>query len=622
MDYRNYFKFDLHIKVNMAKKSQVSIFIIMGLMIILVTGFFVFRNRQMTKIQYTSKIEETFSFSNIRVDASSYINLCIKESVVKAIEEKGVLLDEIAEYESLVSSKISECSEGLFAQLEKKGYEIVKGDIDIEFEIGSHTIYVGIFYPITIQNQNQKVIFEDFHYTFDRISRVKIPGGYAESDIKIFSTDQKAELIILQGTIITDEEGNPIEEIGLRIEDLHFDNLNNGAVVGKIIYEGTPDGAQFSQPVEISIEFRNEDIPEGYTEKNLYVSWWGDDFPIWWGLPTTIENNRAKAQLSHFTKISITYANQKSFTPSEYHDWLFYQRYSYCPEGSEFSYGCECGEEYWDYGIGIALRSNKDEIFFTDIRELERIFDSDDYISYISYGFNEDYNNCDEEKLCTKEGYLDEYGNACIGGNTWTQEGRCIYEEGIEQTLQDSLVMISANLDLSICQNESFGAHVYGCGICNPISPLINDYEGYCDCYDPLIIPSSGNHYFGWRDYRCIGGKIESPDTGYAMAVVLEGMGDSAMAEGFPIVYSRGNSAECKLIPYKDGKKIHQFTYFDSENNKHPAFGIKGMIAINNDGDPCAQCGVAWRYVGSEYKDILSSRGSGVVDYFTSHFSE
>ena len=76
------------------------------------------------------------------------------------------------------------------------------------------------------------------------------------------SADGKAQLVIPKGVKITDENGVPIDYLGIRVNDLHFDGLENKYSVGQTIYDHFPDGLIFSEPVKLSIEFREKDIPD------------------------------------------------------------------------------------------------------------------------------------------------------------------------------------------------------------------------------------------------------------------------------------------------------------------------------------------------------------------------
>jgi hypothetical protein len=272
---------------------------------------------------YNYESKKSIAFSEMKTDIENYINLCIKNSAKDAILDTGIREETLGTYKSLVNSKIKGCVSPFFNQLREENYKITEGELNVYAEINPETLAVSISYPITIEYEGQKIELKEFNYVFDRSSSVKIPGGVTDREVRIISPNEKAQIIIPPGVKITDKNGNPVENIGIKIEDLHFDGLQNKYVVGQLVYDNLPDGLTFSQPVEFSIEFREKDIPQGYTKENIMISYWDNNTRIWYALDTEIRENKAITNITHFSEYTC---NVLSYWIIK--DKLFQQRFS------------------------------------------------------------------------------------------------------------------------------------------------------------------------------------------------------------------------------------------------------------------------------------------------------
>ncbi len=282
------------------KKSQISTFFIIG--IILMIAFFIFYFIQNNNNFYRNEIKQSFHFTDVRSDINTYVNQCIKDSATDAIQETGIREETKGNYIVLVKFKILSCINPLISALREQAYKVTDADIAVNVIFNPETIVVNIYYPLLIEKDGQKISFKEFDYTFDRSNNVRIPGGITDKEITLVSANGKAVLKIPKGVKITDKTGKPAENIGIRVEDLHFDGLDNNVVLGQLVYDDFPDGIRFSGPVEFSVEFREKDIPPGYTKENIRLAWWNKEKGIWYAVETTFKENRAIAQITHLSK--------------------------------------------------------------------------------------------------------------------------------------------------------------------------------------------------------------------------------------------------------------------------------------------------------------------------------
>lgn len=283
------------------KKAQVSITVVLGILAVFLVITMFYLLSQSFKDYYKDETQDTFTFNEVKSSIEDYINLCIKDSMINAIQDTGIREENVELYKGLVSSKIDSCLNPILDSLESQDYIITRGEMKIKVKFNPETIVVDLSLPLLIEKNSQQISIDDFHSTFDRSVHISVPNGIADRDITLTSSDGRAILKIPKGVKLVDSEGNPVENIGIKVEDRHFDGLENRYVLGQTVYDNFPDGTKFSQPVEFTIEFREKDIPEGYTKENIRIAWWNEDAGLWFAGETQIEGTRSITNITHFS---------------------------------------------------------------------------------------------------------------------------------------------------------------------------------------------------------------------------------------------------------------------------------------------------------------------------------
>ena len=358
------------------KRSQATVFIVIGILIVIVVAFFVISSTKNNE-SLADKESEYLSLSNTRIDVESYVLSCMEYAVKDVIEKTGIRDETLEDYKNLVIDDVSTCSQTLFDKLEIQGFKITTNTIILDVELSAQTIIASFSYPIKLEKDGQKIEFEDFEYVFDRSNVIRIPSGVVDKESIVVSTNRKAEIKLPDGVKITDGDGNPVEQIGIRVEDLHFDNLENKYVVGQLVYENFPEGVKFSEPVEFSMEFDPSDIPEGYTEDDIMVSYWNEKLGVWSAVDTEIKDNRAYTYTTHFSKWSIVvvkiYNVENTLFQERYRPFTASRVTEFNDKGKEI-------DKFWliggDEGTaeGTALLQNKDipDLNFEEFRNVRK----------------------------------------------------------------------------------------------------------------------------------------------------------------------------------------------------------------------------------------------------------
>ncbi len=594
----------------MKRNSQISVYIILGMLFVFLLMFLFFSISEKKESDLELEKQEALSLSEMRVDIQSYMKSCIKDSVQNTISETGIGIDLIDSYKEKLSDNIYDCSNYLFEILEEQGYDIEKGEIDINIELDKETIFVDLNYPLVFKKDNHKSRFNSFSLTFDRSEIVKIRNGRTENQMEIISKDRRASILIPSGLEISDNEGNKVDYLGVRVEDLHFDNLENTVVVGKTIYEGFPDGAKFSEPIQISIEFDEQDIPEGYTKENIMISWWNKDIGIWFGVPTKIEGNRAIGVLNHFTDIAITLGQTTSVAPTVYADWLLPYRYVE-GECDVYEENCRCAAYAWKKGETVLF--NSQDYNYEDIQDLRDISD----LSYryegqpindmITYGF-EDI-DCEDESTYSGNPDLTHHieGNdPILGGPYFEIDLTCIYPDypDIPENERGSRECNGLNVGVSPrnsgndCTCE-ISQNIISEGTRNFIESL--PYNVLCNCKSASQIEDEEEIY-GWN-YKCFGATVTGPQ-GYIDEIRFMPRGGASFNPDsfFVNTVNRGGTAS-ELLYFEDveiDSQVHEkYPWRIVNDGVNPVVQIRGIRSENYDKDACASSGLIYTYRGA-----------------------
>ncbi|MDY6966319.1 MAG: hypothetical protein SVM80_10200, partial [Halobacteriota archaeon] len=126
-------------------------------------------------------------------------------------------------------------------------------------------------------------------------SRGRVQSTYTEE-----SSDGKAKLIIPEGIIALDADGEPLKSV----------TINPTFVGGAIVaYNLGPDGATFDPGIDMIIKYDPDDIAEGKTVVIKVHDW-----EKWVPLETTVDTsaNTANVKLSHFTVFALFAETEES----------------------------------------------------------------------------------------------------------------------------------------------------------------------------------------------------------------------------------------------------------------------------------------------------------------------
>ena len=278
-------------------KGSITAYVIIGLIIIIAISFVMFKIPG-------NMIPENTDLSSEKTNTKYYIDTCLDYTTTQAIELFG--FNSETAVSSFVDSNLIGCV-GNFSFI--KDYNIEYGKPKSVVIINKEVVFVDLNFPIEIKKENTKVNLEEFQYSLKRLSSFKI-GDVIPAGTTFFSSDKNLVATIEQDTQAVDKRGRNIDTLSFNLLDKNFDGLSNGVVIGNIVYEGLPNGAQFNPPLKITIGLKKQEFPKGYPPQGPQIAWYDVTSDIWRTYPSLGFNEDElyyyySAEVSHFTPMAI-----------------------------------------------------------------------------------------------------------------------------------------------------------------------------------------------------------------------------------------------------------------------------------------------------------------------------
>lgn len=286
----------------MKKAQAVSLFLIVGVVLLITFGIFFYLRISINK----QSSDISTNFETQKVQLASQIQDCVRIETKEAVNLYGLnYWSSKEEIEYYIESNLDDCID--FEAFENAGLRIEKEEIKANTTKSGNYLEVKVKYLITLSNKISSAEIENFIYNME-ISKEKYIAneeGYTKTDNIIELKDAGIKLEITEGTLIEGSENKiSIEARGKNIVEAYFDRG-----VSNILYELGPDGASFSKPVKLSIEYDEDILPEGFTEDDLSIVYFDEDSGTWKELETTLDkkNNIASANIEHFSVYSLAW---------------------------------------------------------------------------------------------------------------------------------------------------------------------------------------------------------------------------------------------------------------------------------------------------------------------------
>ena len=240
----------------MVKKAQgISLFVIIGILIVLSFGLLISLSLRKNTRDFRTDVDKSIDFANARENVEIYIEQCLQKKTIEAITDYG--LESESDIERQISDNVLKCLDEIsFLDGLEVEYKRPVANVDITEDV----VHVNLDFPIEITYQLDTISFKDFSYTLRTVASVPTHNGVLKAGSTIFSEDENFVLLAEQDSSVTDEDGNPVDLVSVRMVDRNFDDLDNNVVLGEIVYDGL-DGVRFDPPVTVKIRLNKEDLP-------------------------------------------------------------------------------------------------------------------------------------------------------------------------------------------------------------------------------------------------------------------------------------------------------------------------------------------------------------------------
>ena len=144
------------------KKAQVSLYIILGLVILAFVWFISFSISIKGEDSVTQDQQKVFSESMANADVSGTINSCLSFAAIDSISRFGIRSETRNEYESLVASELRSCVLPSLNRMREQGFEITEGRIEADAEQEDETVTLTVHFPLKLKKDSKLQEFDKF----------------------------------------------------------------------------------------------------------------------------------------------------------------------------------------------------------------------------------------------------------------------------------------------------------------------------------------------------------------------------------------------------------------------------------------------------------------------------
>ena len=120
------------------------------------------------------------------------------------------------------------------------------------------------------------------------------------------STGGSVSICIANGTVCRGSDGGRLDTITVsNVDEANLSAPENRYIIAA--YKLEPSGARFTPALELTLAYKEEELPEGVPEKKLYIACYNDTTEKWSALKSEVdtENNTVTAGVGHFTTFAI-----------------------------------------------------------------------------------------------------------------------------------------------------------------------------------------------------------------------------------------------------------------------------------------------------------------------------
>ncbi len=291
------------------KLGQVTIFIAVGLVILMVASLALYLRMQLVETR-VGTLEQQVELSSQRTSLKLMVDSCLRDKAVKGVELYGMgedaerLITSFIEYEMLPCIDVSPFTE--------EGIRVYNEEGSVTTDISENAVSVRMHLPLHLVAEDSEATVEDFAFTLQKIRYVNLPTdqeGMMLEPMTVTTPNNRAELTIPAGVVVKKDGAgvSPEDLVSLRLVDRNYNNMQNAISIGEILYL-MEKGVTFSPAATLTLYYDEDELPPWEDEEELTLSVYNDDTGVWQVLPAVVdtEKNRITAKVEHFSLFTIT----------------------------------------------------------------------------------------------------------------------------------------------------------------------------------------------------------------------------------------------------------------------------------------------------------------------------
>ncbi len=271
----------------MQKRGQISLFMVVGISVLLLVGLFLLSNRPVSDENQQALRQDYLS-------VEGYVNSCLERGLLAA-EELGLREELKLKYEELIDSELKKCSD--FSVFEAE--HIDSGTAKSEVSLSDDSFGVEATYPILILRENSRISLDKFRTQFNREIIVSLDAA----EKVVVAPDRKAELNVAEAGLTSGVLNN---KMGIRIIDGSLENSGSASVVGGVAYVLLPEKAD-SVKATLTLKYNDANLP--VSESSLAIAYYDESRHLWEILISSVnaDANKVSAEISRFGTFAVVY---------------------------------------------------------------------------------------------------------------------------------------------------------------------------------------------------------------------------------------------------------------------------------------------------------------------------
>ncbi|MBI2126778.1 MAG: hypothetical protein HYU02_05635, partial [Thaumarchaeota archaeon] len=159
----------------MQKRAQVTVFIILGLVVMVVAGLFLLNNQGKGLPSRLASENDLAAVNTEGLAIQGLVNSCLKQKFLQGKGYFGLEKSSTTELERYIETTMPECA-GIYGY-DKKGLKVQAEEPRAKVTITEQASVADLYYPITVSSGDAKAELQSFSYYFKLESRVTLKQG-------------------------------------------------------------------------------------------------------------------------------------------------------------------------------------------------------------------------------------------------------------------------------------------------------------------------------------------------------------------------------------------------------------------------------------------------------------